>query len=234
MSAPVAVTKQKILVVDDEPDVLELLEYNLSRAGYQVQTATGGRVALDVAHWFCPDLILVDILMPDMDGIRLCEQLRGLAAFSETKIVFLTARDEEYAQVAAFEAGADSYINKPIRIRVLVKRLEAILTGRRQWAQMQNELRLGELTIDRLGYRIVYQGKTIDLPKKEFELFYFLARHPNQVFSREALVSQLWSDDQTIHKRTVDVYIRRLREKTASHYIRTISGGGYMFSTTEG
>ncbi|MFY7829360.1 MAG: response regulator transcription factor [Flectobacillus sp.] len=220
----------KILLVDDDPDIIELLEYNLTKEGFDTASATDGVQALEVAKKFKPDLILLDVMMPKMDGIETARQLRLLSEFKDTYILFLTARAEEYTEVAAFDVGADDYVVKPIKPRALLSRLKALLRRDSQQSEAEDKLEIGSLFINRVNYTVLNEGKSLVMPKKEFELLSFLAHHPNKVFSRDELLEKVWGSDVYVVERTVDVHIRKLREKIPEHYIKTLKGVGYMFS----
>ncbi len=226
-------TQQKVLVVDDEPDIIELLKYNLEKDGYKVRTATNGMKAIKTAKEFIPDLILLDIMMPKMDGIETCRQLRELPEISETKIIFLTARMEEYSEVAAFEMGADDYLVKPVKPRALISRVNAMFRREalRTTIEARDIIKAGEFSIDKTSYTLMKGDTQITLPKKEFELLFFLAQHPNKVFSRDELLHNIWGADVYVLARTVDVHIRRVREKIGEGYIKTVKGVGYKFET---
>jgi two-component system alkaline phosphatase synthesis response regulator PhoP len=221
---------QKILVVDDDADIVELLEYNLQKEGYTVQTASNGRKAIEIAKTFIPDLILLDIMMPQLDGIETGRILRQTADLRHTYILFLTARSEEYSEVAAFEIGADDYITKPIKPRALMSRINAMFRREAQKADQGDEVQILDLTISKQNYTVTQGEKSLILPKKEFELLFFLAQTPNKVFSREELLQKIWGADIYVLERTVDVHIRKLREKLGEGYIRTLKGVGYMFT----
>jgi two-component system, OmpR family, alkaline phosphatase synthesis response regulator PhoP len=223
----------KILLVDDDPDIIELLEYNLKKEGYETASANDGVQAVEVAKTFKPDLILLDVMMPRQDGIETARQLRQLPDFKDTYILFLTARAEEYTEVAAFDVGADDYIVKPIKPRALVSRIKAVL--RRDIQQVESDLviEIGQLIINRTNYSVNNNGVQLVMPKKEFELLSFLAKHPNKVFNRDELLEKVWGVDVYVVERTVDVHIRKLREKIPEHYIKTLKGVGYMFSIEE-
>jgi two-component system alkaline phosphatase synthesis response regulator PhoP len=220
----------RILAVDDEESILELLKYNLEKAGYEVRTATNGEAAVDLAKRFRPNLVLLDIMMPKMDGVETCRLLRTIPELDGIFIVFLTARSEEYSEVAAFEAGADDYITKPIKPRALLSRIAALSRRGVKSKSQPNEIVMGDLRIDRTSYTVTVKEKEIDLPKKEFELLYYLALHPNQVFSRDDLLHHIWGADVYVLARTVDVHIRKVREKIGEDYISTVKGVGYKFS----
>jgi two-component system alkaline phosphatase synthesis response regulator PhoP len=228
-----ALPTPKILLVDDDPDIIELLEYNLKKEGYETASANDGIQAVEVAKTFKPDLILLDVMMPRQDGIETARQLRQLPDFKDTYILFLTARAEEYTEVAAFDVGADDYIVKPIKPRALVSRIKAIL--RRDIQQIESDLiiEIGQLIINRTNYSVNNNGVQLIMPKKEFELLSYLAKHPNKVFNRDELLEKVWGVDVYVVERTVDVHIRKLREKIPEHYIKTLKGVGYMFSIEE-
>jgi two-component system, OmpR family, alkaline phosphatase synthesis response regulator PhoP len=220
----------KVLVVDDEEPILELLKYNLEKSGYEVRTAIDGMKAIDIAKKFIPDLVLLDIMMPKMDGVETCRIIRELPELQKTFVVFLTARSEEYSEVAAFDVGADDYIMKPIKPRALMSRISALFRRESKKVTKSDLITIGELTIDRTSYTISLGDKEINLPKKEFELLYFLAQNPNKVFSREDLLQNIWGSDVYVLARTVDVHIRKVREKIGDDFITTIKGVGYKFS----
>jgi len=219
---------QKILVVDDEEAIRELLKYNLQKAGFEVKTASDGEEAVDIAKEFLPSVVLLDIMMPKMDGVEACRRLRDNPQLQKTYIIFLTARAEEYSEVAAFEVGADDYITKPIKPRALVSRIQALF--RRNHKKSSDTVVAGDLIIDRASYTVRHNGKEISLPKKEFELLFFLAQNPNKVFSRDELLQNIWGSDVYVLARTVDVHIRKVREKIGDDYITTVKGVGYKFS----
>lgn len=220
----------KVLVVDDEEPILELLKYNLEKSGYEVKTAIDGAKAVEIAKKFIPDLVLLDIMMPKMDGVETCRQLRDIPELQKTFVVFLTARAEEYSEVAAFDVGADDYITKPIKPRALMSRISALFRRDSKKSNPSSLITIGDLIIDRTSYTIKVKSKEINLPKKEFELLYFLAQNPNKVFSREDLLQNIWGSDVYVLARTVDVHIRKVREKIGDDYITTVKGVGYKFS----
>ena len=219
----------KVLVVDDEEPILELLKYNLEKDGYEVKTAQDGARAVDIAKKFIPDLVLLDIMMPKMDGVETCRQLRDMPELQKTFIVFLTARSEEYSEVAAFDIGADDYITKPIKPRALMSRISALFRRESKKSSPSSTITIDELTIDRTSYTVTIDSREINLPKKEFELLYFLALNSNKVFSREELLQNIWGTDVYVLARTVDVHIRKVREKIGEDYITTVKGVGYKF-----
>lgn len=218
----------KVLVVDDDHDILELLKYNLKKEGYEVEIVDDGMKAVAIAKKFVPDLILLDIMMPEQDGVETCRQIRELPEMSDVHVTFLTARTEEYSEVAAFEAGADDYITKPIKPRALMSRISALFRKETK-NKKRPQIVEGNLTIDRSSYTVSVEGKQFTLPKKEFELLYFLAQNPNKVFSRDELLQNIWGTDVYVLARTVDVHIRKVREKIGDGYISTVKGVGYKF-----
>lgn len=231
MSAAKAIQMiQKVLVVDDDPDIVELLEYNLRKEGYKVKSAADGREGIQTAKVFRPDLILLDIMMPRQDGIEMARTIRADHDLRDTYLMFLTARSEEYSEIAAFEVGADDYITKPIKPRALMSRINALFRREAQKSEAGDEVDIAGLAIDRGNYSVTQAGKFTILPKKEFELLFFLAQNPNKVFSREELLQKIWGADIYVLERTVDVHIRKLREKLGDGFIKTLKGVGYMFT----
>ncbi|MCF8236633.1 MAG: response regulator transcription factor [Saprospiraceae bacterium] len=221
---------ERILIVDDEPDILEFIAYNLKKEGYEVHTAADGGLALEVAVQCDPDLILLDIMMPVFDGVEVCRQLRAMPQFRQTVIAFLTARDEDYTQIAALDSGGDDFINKPIRPKVLLSRIKALLRRKTSLVDESDQIDIGgDLIIDRLRYQVRLQDQVIDLPKKEFELLAYLASKPGRVFKREEIYRHVWGPDVIVGNRTIDVHIRKIREKIGVHYIKTVKGIGYRF-----
>jgi len=221
--------KTRILLVDDEPDILEFISYNLVKEGFEVFTSSNGRDAIRIAMEKRPQLIILDVMMPDMDGVETCRMIREIPELKDVLIAFLTARNEDYSQIAGFDAGADDYINKPIKPRVLVSRVKALLRRSSPGGLPESELDLSGFKIDREKYQIVKGNQTIHLPKKEFELIVLLASKPGKVFNREDILKSVWGDDVIVGDRTIDVHIRKLREKLGESYIRTIKGVGYKF-----
>lgn len=221
---------QKVLVVDDEEPILELLKYNLEKQGYDVRIAIDGQVGVDIARKFHPDLVLLDIMMPKMDGVEACRQIRAMPELANTFVVFLTARAEEYSEIAAFDVGADDYILKPIKPRALMSRISALFRRESKKKNTSSQIKIGDLLIDRTSYTIKLKGREISLPKKEFELLFFLAQNPNKVFSRDDLLQNIWGSDVYVLARTVDVHIRKVREKIGDDYITTVKGVGYKFN----
>lgn len=216
-------------MVDDEPDILEILEYNLTSEGYQVDTAKNGLEALKKADEWKPHLVLLDVMMPEMDGIETCEKLRNNASLSDVLIVFLTARSEDYSQVAGLEAGADDYITKPIKPKVLMSKIKAMLRRFKESDVNTELVEAGDLIINREEYKIVYKGKEIMLPRKEFELISLLASKPNKVFEREEILNRVWGNEVVVGGRTIDVHIRKLREKVGDQHFKTVKGVGYKY-----
>lgn len=219
----------KALVVDDDPDIVELLQYNLTKEGYEVRTAENGKKAVEMARAFQPQLVLIDIMMPVMDGVEACRQLREIPAIRNCNIVFLTSRLEEFSEVAAFEAGADDFINKPIKPRALMSRLQALFRRNKNPMEEMEPVKAGRLLIDRSSYSVHLEGKVLSLPKKEFELLLFLAQNPNKVFTRDELLNNIWGSDVYVLSRTVDVHVRKVREKIGEGFISTTKGVGYKF-----
>lgn len=219
----------KILVVDDEPDILEFLSYNLEKEGFVVFTEENGKAGFETAKRELPDIVLLDVMMPEMDGIETCRALREMPQFENTIIAFLTARNEDYSQVAGFDVGADDYIAKPIKPRVLVSRLKALLRRYDSKEARASYIKVGNLAIDRERYVIVNDGHEMTIPRKEFELLYLLASKPGKVFKREEILNEIWGRDIIVGDRTIDVHIRKLREKLGDELIKTVKGIGYKF-----
>ncbi len=220
----------KILIVDDEPDILEFLQYNLEKEGYEVHLANNGAAGLETARKTQPDLIILDIMMPEMDGVEVCRRLRADDQFNDTIITFLTARQEDYSHIAALEQGGDDYISKPIKPRVLVARIKAMLRRKGSVdAEGGNIIETDDLRIDLEGMTIEKDGERVDLPRKEFELLNLLVSKPGKVFSRDEIYRKVWGHDVIVGNRTIDVHIRKLREKIGDTYIRTVKGIGYKF-----
>ncbi len=224
-----AKSSKKILVVDDENDILDLLKYNLSKEGLEVKTANNGKKGVEIAKEFIPELILLDIMMPNQDGVETCRQIRELPELSNTHVIFLTARSEEYSEVAAFDAGADDYIIKPIKPRALLSRINAFFRRDSKKKKDGQQIKAGNIIIDRTSYTVKVGEKTINLPKKEFELLYYLAQNPGKVLSRDDVLQNIWGTDVYVLARTVDVHIRKVREKIGDGYITTVKGVGYKF-----
>ena len=222
----------KILCVDDEPDILEILKYNLSNAGYEIYLANEGLSAIKKAEKIIPNLIIMDVMMPKMDGIQACENLRANEQFNDTIIMFLTARGEDFSHVAAYEAGADDYVTKPVKPKILISKVKGLL---RRFKKINNNniniIEHNDIIIDKEKYKVYISGNTLNLPRKEFELLYLLASKPDKVFKREKIMENVWGGEVVVGDRTIDVHIRKLREKLGDKYIKTIKGVGYKFVT---
>ena len=218
----------KILLVDDEPDILEIVGYNLEQVGYQVFKAENGKEAVKIAQKVKPHLIIMDVMMPEMDGMEACEKIREIPELKDTIITFLTARNEDYSQVAGFEVGADDYIAKPIKPKLLVSKVKGLLRRLKEEELENSEtLTVGNLLINREEYKVVKDGITIVLPRKEFELLYLLASKPGKVFTRTEILDKVWGNEVIVGGRTIDVHIRKLREKIDEEVFKTIKGVGY-------
>jgi two-component system, OmpR family, alkaline phosphatase synthesis response regulator PhoP len=219
----------KILIVDDEPDILDFLSYCLRKEGFEVATAYNGRNGLEVARQVKPNLIILDMMMPEMDGVEMCRQLRKISDFNNTIVAFLTAREEDVVQISALEVGGDDYITKPIKPNVLISRVKALLRRQRANVDENDVMEIADFRIDRTKVE-VWKGETlIELPKKEFELFCLLASRPGKVFAREEIYTKIWGSDVIVGDRTIDVHIRKLREKLGADNIKTLKGIGYKF-----
>ena len=229
-------SSKRILLVDDEKDILEFLSYNLTKEGFIVKTCLNGSSAIKVIDEFQPNLIVLDVMMPGMDGIETCEIIRANSNYDNIIIAFLTARSEDYSQVAGLEAGADDYINKPIKPKVLVSRVKALLRRKTSQGTDQNisssSINISDLNIDRESYQIERDGIEISLPRKEFEILYLLATKPGKVFKREEIFDKVWGDDVIVGGRTIDVHVRKLRRKLGRDYIITVKGVGYKFNSS--
>lgn len=221
---------QTILLVDDEKDILEFLQYNLEKEGYKVFTASDGIEGVEMTQKVAPDLILMDVMMPRMDGIEACQTIRQELQLDSPLIAFLTSRSEDYSQVAGFEAGADDYITKPIRPRLLISKVEALLRRAGRTTAEPSEIRTTSIVVNRERFLVIMNDQEIQLPKKEFELIELLASRPGKVFTRDQILATVWGDEAIVGERTIDVHIRKLREKLGESYIRTIKGVGYTFS----
>jgi two-component system alkaline phosphatase synthesis response regulator PhoP len=219
----------RILLVDDDADILEIVGYNLSQEGYQISTAINGRDAIAKAKKVLPHLIIMDVMMPEMDGMEACENIRKIPELSNVIITFLTARSEDYSQVAGFDAGADDYITKPIKQKLLISKVKALLRRLKETEVDSETLNVGGIEINREEYKIVKDNIEIVLPRKEFELFYLLATKPGKVFKREEILDKVWGNDVVVGGRTIDVHIRKLREKIGDDFFKTIKGVGYKF-----
>ncbi|GMN06920.1 response regulator transcription factor [Croceitalea sp. MTPC5] len=220
----------KILLVDDEPDILEIVSYNLSSEGYEVITAKNGVEGVAKAKKKQPHLVILDVMMPEMDGIEACEIMRRTPGLENTIITFLTARGEDYSQVAGFDAGADDYITKPIKPKVLISKVKALLRRLKEdKSEVEDIVKVGNIVINREEYKIVNNGKEIILPRKEFELLALLTSKPSKVFKREVILDKVWGNEVVVGGRTIDVHIRKLREKIGDHHFKTVKGVGYKF-----
>lgn len=220
---------QKILLVDDEQDILDLIKYNLEKENFEVQSCNNGKEAIDLALKFQPDLILLDVMMPRMDGMETCIQIRENKQLKNVIIAFLTARGEDYSQIAGFDAGADDYITKPIKPRVLVSRVRALLRRKESGETGSPSKQLKGISIDKERYLVLKDGEEMTLPKKEFELLSLLTSQPGRVFTRESILSNVWGNDVIVGDRTIDVHIRKLREKLGDNFFKTVKGVGYKF-----
>lgn len=218
-----------ILLVDDEPDILEFLGYNLRKEGYTVHTAENGKEAIDKAAKLIPHLIILDVMMPKMDGIETCTEIKKNPKLVNSLIVFLTARGEDYSQLAGFEAGADDYITKPIKPKIITSRIKALLRRYKDDESPNNSVELKDIIIDREKYVVIKDGKEIILPRKEFELLLMLCSKPNKVFTRSEIFTNVWGDDVIVGDRTIDVHIRKIREKIGIENLKTIKGVGYKY-----
>ena len=225
----------RILLVDDEEDILEFVSYNLQREGFRVYTGRNGREAIELAGKIKPDLVILDVMMPEMDGIAACEEIRKLPVCKNVVIAFLTARGEDYSQIAGFEAGADDYITKPIRPKVLISRVKALLKRAGGISSDTNDnekiVNIGDIVIDKERYILKIDGKELTLPRKEFELLSLLVSKPDKVFTRDEIYKSVWGNNVIVGDRTIDVHIRKLREKIGNDHIRTLKGIGYKFVT---
>ncbi len=226
-------TDIKILLVDDEADILEFLGYNLAREGYRVEKAKNGKQAIQIAREFKPHLVILDVMMPEMDGMETCDAMRNMPQLNDPLIVFLTARGEDYSQIAGFDAGADDYITKPIKPKLFLSRIQALLRRIHEPAKegslVGDLIETSGLVIDKKKYVVIRNNEEISLPKKEFELLSFLASKPDRVVTRDEIFSAVWGDDVVVGDRTIDVHIRRIRERLGMDNIRTIKGVGYKF-----
>ena len=224
----------KILCVDDEPDILEILKYNLSNEGYQISTAKDGKSAVKKAKETHPNLIIMDIMMPNMDGIEACEILRSDESFNDILIMFLTARGEDYSYVAAYEAGADDYVTKPVKPKILLSKVKGLLRRSKKYSEKEvDEIEFGDLRINRDKYKVYTSDRSISLPRKEFELLNLLASKPDKVFKREKIMEKVWGEQVVVGDRTIDVHIRKLRKKIGDKYFKTVKGVGYKFIIEE-
>jgi two-component system alkaline phosphatase synthesis response regulator PhoP len=219
----------KILLVDDDPDIIEIVSYNLVQEGFEIFTASNGKEAILKAIKEVPDLIIMDVMMPEMDGMEACENIRRIPALNHVIITFLTARNEDYSQVAGFDAGADDYITKPIKPKLLVSKVKALLRRIKDEDKNSETINIHGIEINREEYKIIKDNVVIALPRKEFELFYLLASKPGKVFKREEILEKVWGSDVVVGGRTIDVHIRKLREKIGDRLFKTIKGIGYKF-----
>jgi two-component system, OmpR family, alkaline phosphatase synthesis response regulator PhoP len=217
----------KVLIVDDEKDILEFLSYNLEKEGFIVHTALNGKSAIEKTKKYKPDLIILDVMMPEMDGITTCQEIRSIPEISNTLILFLTARSEEYSELAGFDAGADDYVAKPIKPKLLISRIKALLKRNKIKASAKN-IQIGNIEIDREKFSLLYNKEEIHLARKEFNLLYYLMTIPGKVFTREDIISEIWKD-AFVGDRTIDVHVRKIREKIGDKYIKTVKGVGYKF-----
>ena len=222
--------KQRVLLVDDEQDILDLVSYNLQKEGFEVEIADNGKDGVKKAKKFLPELILLDVMMPEMDGMETCIEIRDIPELKHTLIAFLTARGEDYSQIAGFEAGADDYITKPIKPRVLVSRVKALLRRKSSGEDESKKKKKKGISIDKDRYIVLKDGEELSLPKKEFELLSLLMSQPGRVFTRESILSNVWGNDVVVGDRTIDVHIRKLREKLGDSYFKTVKGVGYKFN----
>ncbi len=226
----------RILLVDDEADIIEFLTYNLEREGFNIYSATNGEAAISLANEVKPHLILLDVMMPKMDGIETCEQIRSLPDLKDVLIAFLTARGEDYSQIAGFEAGGDDYITKPIKPKLLISKVKALLKRFNKLEENETSINvmglkeINDLIIDQERYIVILKGKELFFPKKEFELLNLLISKPEKVFTRDEIFHKIWGDNVIVGDRTIDVHIRKLREKLGDEYIKTIKGVGYKFT----
>ena len=227
-------TDIKIHCVDDEPDILEILKYNLSNEGYQVSTAKNGKIAIEKSMEIYPNLIIMDIMMPHVDGIEACEKIRSIESLNDTLIMFLTARGEDYSYIAAYEAGADDYITKPVKPKILLSKVKGLLRRSKKKSEKEvDETEFGELRINRDKYKVYISNKSINLPRKEFELLNLLVSKPEKVFKRDKIMEKIWGEQVVVGDRTIDVHIRKLRKKIGKKYFQTIKGVGYKFTLEE-
>ena len=220
----------KILVVDDDPDIVEILRYNLSLGGYDVKSAINGKEAIKKAKIFIPEIILLDVMMPEMDGIETCTILKEIPSLSNTRIIFFFVRNEDYTQLSAFDVGADDYISKPVKPKILLKKIASIFKRINKSKNNKQSIDLGEIKIDRDSYLVLKNKNQISLPRKEFELLFLLASKPGKVFTRDEIMSKVWGSEVIVGDRTIDVHIRKLREKIGDLYFKTVKGVGYKFN----
>lgn len=219
----------KILLVDDEPDILEIVSYNLKNEGYQVYTASNGNEGINKAKKLLPDLIILDIMMPDIDGVETCKILKEIDSLNHSIITFFTARVEEYSQLAGYDAGADDYITKPIKPKLLIRKVNALLRRNAKSKEEENIIKTKSLIINKNTYSITVNNKTLDLPKKEFKLLHLLVTNKDKVVLRETIMDKVWGNDVVVGNRTIDVHIRKLRKKIGNTFFKTVKGVGYKF-----
>lgn len=222
-------TSAKILVVDDDPEIVEILKYNLSNSDFEVKVAYNGFQAVKKSKKFKPDIILMDVMMPEMNGIEACTEIRKIDNLKNVQIIFLSARGEDYTQIAAFDAGADDYINKPIKPKILIKKITNIAKRLKSFENGETFIKVSDLKINREEYLVTRNKTEIILPRKEFELLFLLASKPGKVFSRDEIMNKVWGSQVVVGDRTIDVHVRKLREKLGENYIKTIKGIGYKF-----
>ena len=221
----------KILVVDDDPDIVEILKYNLKNSGYSVKSAGNGVEAIKKAKKFIPDIILMDVMMPEMSGIEACEEIKNINQLSQVIIIFLSARSEDYTQISAYDAGADDYISKPVKPKILLKKISNIAKKINSEKNAPNIIDLGSIKINKDEYVVIKDKKEILLPRKEFELLFLLATKPEKVFTREEIMNKVWGTQVVVGDRTIDVHVRKLREKIGEKHIKTLKGVGYKFKS---
>ena len=221
----------KVLVVDDDPDIVEILKYNLKNSGYYVKSAVNGVDAIKKAKKFIPDIILMDVMMPEMSGIEACEEIKNIDQLSQAIIIFLSARSEDYTQISAYDAGADDYISKPVKPKILVKKISNIAKKINSEKNAPKTIDLGSIKINKEEYVVIKDKKEILLPRKEFELLFLLATKPEKVFTREEIMNKVWGTQVVVGDRTIDVHVRKLREKIGEKHIKTLKGVGYKFKS---
>ena len=221
----------KILVVDDDPDIVEILKYNLKNSGYSVKSAGNGVEAIKKAKKFIPDIILMDVMMPEMSGIEACEEIKNIDQLSQAIIIFLSARSEDYTQISAYDAGADDYISKPVKPKILLKKISNIAKKISSEKNAPKTIDLGSIKINKEEYVVIKDKKEILLPRKEFELLFLLATKPDKVFTREEIMNKVWGTQVVVGDRTIDVHVRKLREKIGEKHIKTLKGVGYKFKS---
>ena len=221
----------KVLVVDDDPDIVEILKYNLKNSGYSVKSAANGVEAIKKAKKFIPDIILMDVMMPEMSGIEACEEIKNIGQLSQVIIIFLSARSEDYTQISAYDAGADDYISKPVKPKILLKKISNIAKKISSEKNAPKTIDLGSIKINKEEYVVIKDKKEILLPRKEFELLFLLATKPEKVFTREEIMNKVWGTQVVVGDRTIDVHVRKLREKIGEKHIKTLKGVGYKFKS---